>query len=70
MFTAVLALFLAGIALGAVLFTRLRPRITSPIRVLATAQLAVAVLAVLGLLLVIGSPRPLDPGDPVPRSAR
>ena len=65
MFTAVLALFLAGIALGAVLFTRLRPRITSPIRVLAIAQLAVAVLAVLGLLLVIGSPRPLDPGDPV-----
>jgi spermidine synthase len=64
-FTAVLALFLAGIALGAVLFTRLRPRITSPIRVLAIAQLAVAGLAVLGLLLVIESPRVLDPSNPV-----
>jgi spermidine synthase len=64
-FTAVLALFLAGIAIGAVLFTWLRSRIGSPLRLLAGAQVAVAVLAVLGLLLIIGSPRPLDPGDPL-----
>jgi spermidine synthase len=64
-FTAVLALFLAGIAIGAVLFTWLRPRIRSPLRVLAGSQVAVAVLAILGLLLIIGSPRPLDPGDPL-----
>jgi spermidine synthase len=64
-FTAVLALFLTGIAIGAVLFTWLRPRIRSPLRLLAFSQIAVAALAILGLLIVIGSPRPLDPGDPV-----
>ncbi len=64
-FTAVLALFLTGLAIGALLFTGLRGRLGSPIRVLAISQLAVAVLAVLGLVLIIGSPRPLDPGDPL-----
>lgn len=64
-FTAVLALFLIGIAIGAALFTWLRPRISSPLRVLAVSQAAVALLAVGGLVLVISSPRPLDPGDPV-----
>lgn len=64
-FTAVLALFLAGIAIGAVIFTWLRPRIGSPLRVLAGAQVAVALLAVLGLVLIIESPRPIDPSDPV-----
>jgi spermidine synthase len=64
-FTAVLSLFLVGIALGALLFTRMRPRIGSPLRVLALSQVAVAALAILGLVLVIGAPRPLDPGDPV-----
>jgi spermidine synthase len=64
-FTAVLALFLAGIAIGAVLFTWLRPRIRSPLRVLAFSQVAVAALAIVGLFTVISSPRPLDPGDPV-----
>jgi spermidine synthase len=64
-FTAVLALFLLGIAIGAILFTWLRPRIGSPLRLLAGAQVAVAILAMLGLLLIIGSPRPLDPSDPL-----
>jgi len=64
-FTAVLALFLLGIAIGAVLFTWLRPRIGSPLRLLAATQVAVAVLAILGLFLIIGSPRPLDPSDPL-----
>ncbi len=64
-FTAVLALFLTGIAIGAVLFTWLRPRIRSPLRVLAFSQVAVAALAIVGLFTVISSPRPLDPGDPV-----
>jgi spermidine synthase len=64
-FTAVLALFLTGIAIGAVLFTWLRPRIRSPLRVLAFSQVAVAALAIVGLFTVIDSPRPLDPGDPV-----
>ena len=64
-FTAVLALFLLGIAIGAILFTWLRTRIGSPLRLLAGAQVAVAVLAILGLILIIGSPRPLDPSDPL-----
>jgi MFS family permease len=64
-FTTVLALFLAGIALGAVIFHVVRRRIADPIRLLVHAQLGVAVLAVLGLVLIIGSPRPIDPGDPV-----
>jgi spermidine synthase len=64
-FTVILALFLIGIALGAVLFSVLRRWIRDPIRVLAATQIAVAVLAVLGLLLVIVRPRPLDPQDPV-----
>jgi spermidine synthase len=64
-FTVILALFLIGIALGAVIFDRLRTRIADPIRVLSVAQLAVAGLAIAGLLLVIADPRPLDPRDPV-----
>ncbi len=64
-FTAVLALFLIGIALGAVTFSVIRPRMTNPIRVLAISQLGVAVLAIVGLVLVIGSPSPLDPSDPL-----
>lgn len=64
-FTAVLGLFLIGIALGAVLFSWMRPRMRDPVRVLAISQLVVAVLAVLGLVFVIGSPRLLDPGDPL-----
>ena len=64
-FTVILALFLVGIAAGAIIFSVARGRIRSPIRVLAASQLAVAVLAMLGLLLVITQPKPLDPGDPV-----
>ncbi len=64
-FTVILALFLIGIALGALIFSAFRGRIRSPIRVLAASQLAVAVLAMLGLLLVIVQPVPLDPQDPL-----
>ena len=64
-FTTVLALFLAGIALGAVVFHIVRPRIVDPVRLLVMAQLGVSVLAVLGLVLVVASPRPIDPGNPV-----
>jgi spermidine synthase len=62
-FTVILALFLVGIALGAVIFDRIRPRITDPVRVLSITQLAVAVLAIVGLVLVIADPRPLDTRD-------
>jgi predicted membrane-bound spermidine synthase len=62
-FTVILALFLIGIALGAVIFNAIRPRITDPVRVLAGTQLLVAVLAIAGLVLVISVPRPLDGRD-------
>jgi spermidine synthase len=62
-FTVILALFLVGIALGAVIFDRIRPRITDPVRALSMTQIAVAVLAVAGLVLVIADPHLLDPGD-------
>ncbi len=62
-FTVILALFLVGIALGAVIFDRIRPRIGDPVRALAVTQLLVAILAIAGLMLVIADPRPLDPGD-------
>jgi spermidine synthase len=63
-FTVILALFLVGIALGALVFNRLRTRIKDPVRVLAWTQFAVAVLAIAGLVLVISQPRLLDPANP------
>jgi spermidine synthase len=63
-FTVILALFLVGIALGALVFNSLRTRIKDPVRVLAWTQFAVAVLAIAGLVLVISQPRLLDPANP------
>jgi spermidine synthase len=60
-FTLILGTFLVGIAIGAALFTVLRPRIGRPIGVIAVAQVAVAALAFASLVLVIGRPGPLDP---------
>jgi spermidine synthase len=57
-FTAILAVFLAGIAAGAVIFSALRERIRQPIALLAAAQVAVAVLALGGLVFVIGQMPP------------
>jgi spermidine synthase len=64
-FTIILATFLIGIALGAAFFNSIRPRIGNPVRLLAVAQIAVAVLAFAGLVLVIGRPGPLDPSQPL-----
>ena len=47
-FTLILALFLTGIALGAITFNVIRPRIRNTISMLAVAQLVVAVLIVIG----------------------
>ncbi len=60
-FTLILGTFLIGIALGAAAFTRLRPYIGRPVVAIAVAQVAVAILAFGGLVLVIGRPGPLDP---------
>ena len=39
-FTVILAVFLIGLAIGALLFTFVRPRIQDPVRLLAVAQIA------------------------------
>ena len=52
-FTMILALFLIGIALGAITFNVIRPRIRSTVGLLAAAQLGTAVLALLGGVLLI-----------------
>jgi spermidine synthase len=64
-FTLILGTFLIGIALGATAFTRLRPYIGRPVAAIAVAQVAVAILAFAGLVLVIGRPGPLDPSRPL-----
>jgi spermidine synthase len=60
-FTLILGTFLIGIAIGAAIFTVLRPRIGRPIGAIAIAQVIVAALAFGSLVLVIGHPGPLDP---------
>ena len=55
-FTVILAVFLTGIALGALIYNVIERRIREPLRVLALAQALVAVLAVLGLVFVLGQP--------------
>jgi spermidine synthase len=64
-FTIILGMFLIGIALGAAGFSNLRSRISSPVAVIAVAQSCVAVLALLGLVFVIGRPGPIDPMRPI-----
>ncbi len=64
-FTFVLAIFLLGIALGAVLFNALRPRLRDPLAFFATTQILVAALVMAGLVGVLIQPRALDPGQPL-----
>src|SRR6478735_7551690 len=54
-FTIILALFLIGIAVGAFIYGAIRPRVRSPLPVIAVAQVATAILVVLGSV-VIASP--------------
>lgn len=64
-FTIILAMFLLGIALGAMIFSSVRHRVGRPIALIAVAQIVVAALAILGLVLVISKPGPLDPSQPL-----
>jgi spermidine synthase len=57
-FTIILGLFLIGLAFGAALFGLARNRVRNWVAVLAVSQLLVAVLALAGLVLVIGHPSP------------
>lgn len=64
-FTVILALFLTGLAIGALLFNIVRPRITDPARLLAAAQVLIGALVLFGLVTVIARPVNLNPSDPV-----
>ena len=63
-FTIILATFLTGLALGALIYNLIGRRWRDPIAVLALCQIAVAGLAVLGLVLVLVQPEKLDPMQP------
>jgi spermidine synthase len=55
-FTTILATFLVGIAIGAVLFAVLRRWLGDPIRLLALSQILAAALALAGLVLILVAP--------------
>jgi spermidine synthase len=60
-FTMILTQFLIGIAIGALVFGLISRRLRSPIGLLAGSQIAVALLAIWGLVFVIGRPTGVDP---------
>jgi spermidine synthase len=64
-FTLILAVFLAGIAIGAVIFSVIRPRLRDPVGLLAGAQILVGLVVLLGLIGVIGRPPTLEPSRPL-----
>jgi len=64
-FTVILAVFLTGLAIGALVYNVVVSRIREPVRILAIAQALVAVLAVAGLVLVISQPHEPTPGRPM-----
>ena len=64
-FTVILGMFLFGIALGALVFSVARPRISRPIALLAASQVLVGLLAIGGAVLVLSHPPALDPSEPL-----
>ena len=64
-FTLILAVFLIGIAGGAIVFSAIRRWIRSPIVFLAITQVVVAVLVLGGLTLTLGTPWAFDPSKPL-----
>jgi len=55
-FTLILVIFLAGIAIGAVLFTVIRPWIRHPVALLARTNIVIGVLALAGVVFVLSKP--------------
>ena len=60
-FTVILAVFLVGLALGALAFNTVRSRIGDPVRLLAATQILVAALVLIGLIAVAVRPDVLGP---------
>ena len=63
-FTIILALFLVGIATGAVLLGWVRPRIRSTLALIAVAQLLTAALVILGAAVLASPASPFNGGAP------
>lgn len=64
-FSVILAVFLVGLAIGALLFNFIRPRMGDPVRLLAVAQILVAALVWAGLVAIVVRPEALDPSEPL-----
>ena len=64
-FTEILTIFLAGLAIGAILFAVVRRYVSDPVALLAASQIAVAVIAVMGLVRIIALPREIDASQPL-----
>lgn len=63
-FTVILALFLIGLAIGALVFNTFRSRITDPARLLAASQVLIGALVMFGLVAVIARPELVDTSNP------
>ncbi len=64
-FTVILALFLVGLAIGAVIFDIVRPRLENPMQMLAVGQVVIAALVMLGLVGILQRPTIIDPMRPL-----
>jgi spermidine synthase len=64
-FSTILGIFLIGIVFGALVWTMIRTRVRRPLLFLARTQFAVALIAVCGLILVIGDPYVLNASRPL-----
>jgi spermidine synthase len=62
-FTLILGMFLIGITVGATLFAITRRWLHQPLALIAFAQVVVGAVAIAGLVLVIGHPGPINPGQ-------
>jgi spermidine synthase len=62
-FTMILATFLFGITLGAIIFATVGRRVREPVALLAGTQVMVAAIAVVGLLVFIDHPPIYNPGQ-------
>ncbi len=64
-FTLILAVFLTGLAIGALLYVLLRSRLRHTVRILAIAQVVVAILALAGVAFVISQPAKAGSADDI-----
>ncbi len=64
-FTVILALFLTGIAIGALIFNIVRPRLRDPRRLVGISQILIAVLVIGGVTWFTGQPQTISAAGPL-----